>query len=671
MDKKKAENRIRQLRNKIRYNDYLYYVLNKPEISDAQYDKLMRELNELEELYPDLVTNDSPTQRVGAAPLEEFGTISHTKPMLSLDTALEEEDIHRFDERIKRELDIEDVVYVAEPKLDGLSVELVYENGYFIRGSTRGDGIIGEDVTENIKTIRSIPLVLRKGETPIPKMVAIRGEVIMRISDFEAFNKIIIQRGDQPLANPRNAAAGSLRRLNPTETAERPLDIFFYEIMDCKGMKISTQWTALQSLQNWGLKIIPFVDQCTHAKSLIQYRRTMSQKRDTLDYEIDGVVIKVNNLAFQEKLGVKSRSPRWAIAYKFPSRVEQTQVVDIMAQVGRTGTLTPVALLKPVDISGVTVSRATLHNQDFIDQLDVRIGDIVRVGRAGDVIPEISDVLTSKRTGKEKAFRIPSKCPVCGSKVVKDGAFQRCTGGLSCNAQLKRSIAHFASKGAMDIEHLGRKNVELLVDTGLVKSVSDIYTLTKETVSKLPRFAEKSAENLVEAINDSKNRNLARFIYALGIPNVGEHIARILADKFSNLYTLIQVSEEELLDIFEIGPEIAKSITSFFKEKRNLNEIEKLQYLHVKAVGEQRKQSQPRILTGRSFVFTGGLQTFARDEAKRIVEEHGGRAMSTVSKNTSYVVAGKNPGSKYDKAKKLGIAIINEKEFIKLIKNKK
>jgi DNA ligase (NAD+) len=423
-------------------------------------------------------------------------------------------------------------------------------------------------------------------------------------------------------------------------------------------------------LKNWGLKITPFVDTCKHAESLKQYHHTMSQKRDTLDYEIDGVVIKVNNIEFQEKLGVKARSPRWAIAYKFPSRIEQTQVVDIMTQVGRTGTLTPVALLKPVDISGVTVSRATLHNQDFIDELDVRIGDSVRVGRAGDVIPEVSEVLTSKRTGKEKLFRIPSKCPVCGSKVIKDGAFHRCTGGLSCSAQLKRSIAHFVSKGAMDIEHLGRKNVELLVDTGLVKSVSDLYFLKKETLSKLPRFAEKSAENLVDAIEESKNRDLARFIYALGIPNVGEHIARILADKYSNFDTLIAVNEEELLDIFEIGPEIAKSITLFFKEKRNLKEIEKMKNLHVNAVGERKKQSKSRILNDKSFVFTGGLQTFSRDEAKRIVKERGGRATSTVSKNTSYVVVGENPGSKYDKAKKLGLTIIDEKEFKKLIKYK-
>ena len=665
-NKESAKKRIEELRKEIRHHDYLYYVLNKPEISDAEYDRLMMELKKLEEQHPELITPDSPTQRVGAAPLEEFGTVRHTRPMLSLDTATDEEDIRRFDERIRKELNVEHVEYTAEPKLDGLSVELIYENGRFVRGSTRGDGLNGEDVTENIKTIRAVPLVLRSSELKTPTLLAVRGEVIMSISDFEELNKQLIQKNEQPLANPRNAAAGSLRRLDPSETAQRPLDIFFYEIMTVQGVKVESQWEALQCLKKWGLKTNPFTERCNGLDDIIRYHKKMLKIREKLEYEIDGVVIKVDRLDLQEKLGVKARSPRWAIAYKFPSRKEETQVMDIMAQVGRTGTLTPVALLKPVDVGGVTVSRATLHNQDFIDQMDVRIGDIVKVGRAGDVIPEVTEVIKSRRTGREKKYHLPSTCPVCGSKVIKDGAFYRCTGGLSCVAQLKRSIAHYASKAAMDIEGLGRKNVDLLVDNGLLKSVSDIYRLKKEDLIKLPRFAEKSADNLINAIEKSKEKNLARFVYALGIPNVGEHIAKILVDKFKSLENLMSASKEDLEQIYEIGPEIADSVTQFFKQKRNKEEIEKMKKMGVKATTEIVEKRKAGILNGKTFVFTGTLKDFSRDEAKKLVEELGGRTMSTVSKNTDYLVVGEKPGSKYEKAKKLGITIINEKKFKEL-----
>ncbi|MGF3554183.1 MAG: NAD-dependent DNA ligase LigA [Thermoplasmatota archaeon] len=668
MDKNEAKKRILQLRNEIRHHDYLYYVLDKPEISDEKYDELLKELKNLEEQFPDLITPDSPTQRVGGAPLKEFKTVVHTKPMLSLDTVLEKEELIRFDERIKKELNVKEVEYVAEPKLDGLSVELIYEDGIFIRGSTRGDGINGEDVTENIKTIKAVPLILRSNELKIPKMVAVRGEVIMNISDFEKLNKQFIQKNEPPLANPRNAAAGSLRRLDPSETAQRPLDIYFYEIMTISGMVIEKQWDALQCLKKWGLKVNQYVKKCKGINDAIEYHSKILKIRDKLDYEIDGVVIKINDIEYQNKLGVKARSPRWAIAYKFPSRKEITKILDITSQVGRTGILTPVALLKPVDVGGVTVSRATLHNQDFINQMDIRIGDFVKIGRAGDVIPEVTEVIKSKRTGSEKKYHIPSFCPVCGSKVIVDGAFYRCTGGLSCVAQLKRSIAHFASKGAMDIEHLGRKNVELLVDKGLLKSVSDIYKLKKEDLLSLPRFAEKSAENLINAIEKSKNRNLARFIYALGIQNVGEHMSKILADKFKSLDKLMNADEQELLSIYEIGPETVKSILSFFKEKRNIKEIENMKKLGVKAFFEKEKNEKAEILKDKNFVFTGELTSFSRDEAKKLVEELGGRVSSSVSKNTDYVVVGKNPGSKYEKAKKLGLKIINEEEFKKMIK---
>jgi len=667
MDKNKAEKKIVELKKKIRYHDYLYYVLDNPEISDAKYDEFMLELKNLEELYPDLITSDSPTQRVGSTPLEEFGTIVHTKPMLSLDTALDKKEIIKFDERIKKELNLKEVDYIAEPKLDGLSVEVIYENGNFVKGSTRGDGFNGEDVTENIKTIKAVPLILRNNELKPPKMIAVRGEVIMNISDFEKFNKKLIQKNEQPLANPRNAAAGSLRRLNPNETALRPLDIFFYEIMTISDIKIENQWNALQCLKKWGLKTNINAKICNSIDEVITYQIKMFEKRDELDYEIDGVVIKLNNIVYQNKLGVKAKSPRWAIAFKFPSRKEITQVLDITSQVGRTGTLTPVALLKPVDVGGVTVSRATLHNQDFIDKIDVQIGDFVKIGRAGDVIPEVAEVIKSKRTGKEKKYHIPEKCPICDSKVVIDGAFYRCTGGLTCIAQLKRSIAHFASKGAMDIEHLGIKNVELLVDQGLLKSVSNIYKLKKEDLIALPRFADKSAENLINAIENSKDKNLARFIYALGIQNIGEHIAKILASRFKSLEKLINANDQELLSIFEIGPETVNSIISFFKEERNLKEIENMKKLGVKAVILEEKIEKAGPLSGKKFIFTGTLKSFSRDNAKKILEGLDGRTTSTISANIDYVVVGNDPGSKYEKAKKLGLKIINEEEFKKMI----
>ena len=665
LSKEEAKKRIEELRKLIRHHDYLYYVLNKPEISDAEYDKLMLELKKLEEKYPEFITPDSPTQRVGGFPAEEFKTVTHTKPMLSLDSAFTEEDIRRFDERVKRELGVESVEYVVEPKLDGLSVELVYENGVFVRGSTRGDGINGEDVTENLKTIRAVPLRLREGRG-VPSLLAVRGEVIMHIDDFEELNKQLIERGEEPLANPRNAAAGSLRRLDPRETAERPLDIFFYEILFIEGVDIETQWDVLKRLKEWGLKVNRLVEKCSNIDDAVKYHERMAEKREKLSYEIDGVVIKVDRLEYHEKLGIKARSPRWAIAYKFPPREEETEIVDIVVQVGRTGTLTPVALLKPVDVTGVTVSRATLHNQDFIDQMDVRIGDKVKVARAGDVIPEVVKVLKEKRTGKEKKFHIPSRCPVCGSKVVKEGAFYRCTGGLACIAQLKRSIAHYASKGAMDIEGLGRKNVDLLVDSGLVRRLSDLYTLKKEDLLSLPRFAEKSAENLIEGIEKSKNQNLARFIYALGIPNVGEHMARVLAEHFKSLDNLMKASVEDLTSIHEVGPETAESIVSFFREKTNRDEIERMKKLGVKATVE-RVEKKKGLLDGKVFVFTGALKSFSREEAKSLVEELGGRAASSVSRNVDFVVVGENPGSKYDKAKKLGLKIIDEEEFKKMV----
>lgn len=663
MDREEAKKEIERLRKEINYHNYKYYVENNPVISDYEYDKLLERLKELEAQFPDLITPDSPTQRVGAPPAKEFKTVKHVKPMLSLDTINDVEEIFAFDNRIKKEIGINEVVYTAEPKMDGLSVELIYENGRYVRGSTRGDGLNGEDVTENIRTIRAVPLVLRDEEIKPPSFLAVRGEVIMHIKDFENFNKELIEKGEEPMANPRNAASGSLRRLDPRETAARPLDIFFYEIMRADGIEIKTQWESLQLLKKWGLKINPYSKRCKDIEEAIKYHEEMRKKREELSYEIDGVVIKVDEIKYQTLLGEKTRSPRWAVAYKFPPRKEETQVMDIIVQVGRTGILTPVALLKPVDVTGVTVSRATLHNEDYIKQKDVRIGDWVKVGRAGDVIPEVIEVVKEKRTGKEKIFSMPNKCPVCGSSVIKDGAYYRCTGGLSCIAQLKRSIIHYASKRAMDIEDLGGKTVELFVDRGIIKRISDIYKIKKEDLLGLPRFAEKSAENLLEGIEKSKEKGLARFIYALGIPNVGEHMARLLAENFKDIDKLMDVKEEELLAIREVGPETARSIVNFFREKTNREEIEKLKKAGIKMKYEEEKGK----LSGLTFVFTGTLKSFTRDRAKEIVEMLGGKTASSVSKNVDYVVVGEEPGSKYEKAKKLNLKIINEEEFKKLI----
>ena len=665
VSKEEAKKRIEWLRKEIWRHNYLYYVLNKPEISDEEYDKLMEELRELEEKFPEFITPDSPTQRVGAPPAKEFKSVRHVKPMLSLDTAKDEEEVRAFDRRIRKEIG-EDVDYVAEPKLDGLSVELIYEDGKYVRGSTRGDGINGEDVTENIRTIRTVPLVLRGEELKIPKMLAVRGEVIMHIKDFEEFNKELIQKGEEPLANPRNAAAGSLRRLDPRETAQRPLDIFFYEIMHYEGdgVKIEEHWEALQALKKWGLKVNPYAKKCKNIEEVIKYHDEMEKVRENLEYEIDGVVIKVNKLEHQRKLGEKTRSPRWAIAYKFPPRKEETQIMDIIVQVGRTGILTPVALLKPVDVKGVTVSRATLHNEDYIKEKDIRIGDWVKVARAGDVIPEVIEVVREKRKGDEKKFVMPDKCPICGSHVVREGAYYRCTGGLSCPAQLKRSIAHFASKNAMDIEGLGGKTVDMLVDRGLIRRISDIYRLKKRDLLHLPRFAEKSAKNLIDAIEKSKNKGLARLIFALGIPNVGEHTARLLAEKYKSIDKLMNASEAELLSIKEIGPETASSIVNFFNEEKNKKEIEELKKLGVKMEYEEEKEGK---LKGKVFVFTGSLKSFSREEAKELVEKQGGIVTNSISRNVDYVVVGEKPGSKYEKARELGLKIINEEEFKQLV----
>ncbi len=668
--------RVKKLREEIEYHNYRYYVLNSPVISDAEYDALMRELKELEEKYPELITPDSPTQRVGFKPAEGFKEVTHAEPMLSLDDAMNEEEVIEFDRRIKRFLGLpedEAIEYTVEPKIDGLAVELVYENGVFVVGATRGDGYVGEDVTNNLKTIKTIPLRLRKftEDAPdIPSRVDIRGEVFMTKEEFQRLNEERIQKGELPFANPRNAAAGSLRQLDPAITAKRKLDIFCYGIGKIEGYRFKTQWEVLQTLPKWGLKVNPLVKLAKNIKEAIEYHHEIEKIRENLPYEIDGIVIKVNDLSLWEKLGTKARSPRYALAYKFQPTQVTTQLIDVVFQVGRTGAITPVAILKPVQIGGVTVERATLHNEDFIKNLDVRIGDWVLVQRAGDVIPQIVMPIKEKRTGNEKEIKFPTHCPICGTKLVKKTgeAIWRCP-NPNCYASLVRKILHFASRNAMNIEGLGEKVARDLVDKGFVQNIADLYYLKLEDFMRLPGFAYKKAKNLYQAIQNSKKTTLARFIYALGIRHVGEAMAHLLAEKFKSLDKLMNASVVDLMSIPGVGYEVAKSIVDFFKNEENRKIIQKMLDAGVTFIDEEKEETEekPKILEGKTFVFTGALKSMTRDQAKKKVMELGGRVTDSVSKKVDYVVVGESPGSKYRKALQLGIKILNEEEFLKLI----
>ena len=684
MNEKEAIKELEKLREEINYHNHRYYILDSPVISDAEYDRLFKKLQELENNFPHLITPDSPTQRVGAMPLDEFKTIAHTIPMLSLNNANNVEEAREFDERVKRFLETkEEIEYVAEPKMDGLAIELVYVDGLFTAGSTRGDGYTGEDVTLNLRTVKSIPLRLLnktvekvkvEGEKtlplPIPARLEVRGEVFIPIKEFERLNREREERGEPAFANPRNAAAGSIRQLDSKITAMRPLDIYCYGIGALEGAKFKTHWEILHTLKGWGLKVNPFIKICKGIDEVIKYHEDMEEKRDRIPYELDGVVVKVNSLDLQDRLGILTRSPRWAVAYKFKARQETTRVKDIIVGVGRTGALTPVAILEPVEVGGVTVERATLHNQDEVDRKDVRVGDTVVVQRAGDVIPEVVMVIKEKRTGSEKPFRLPEKCPLCGSAVVKEGAIHRCTGGLSCPAQLKEGIRHFAAKRAMNIEGLGDKHIDQFVEKGVIKDVADLYSLKKEDIAELERWADKSAQNLLDQIEKSKDTTLARMIYALGIRQVGEHMAKVLANNFGSLDELMKASYDNLMEIHEIGPETAESIVTFLKEGHNRNVIEKLKRAGVKSPLTplfQRGVRGDLRFKGNQFVLTGTLSGFTRGEAKELIESLGGRITSSVSKNTDYVIAGAEPGSKYDKAVELGIKILNEEEFKDLL----
>lgn len=662
---------IDELRQTIRRHDFLYYVKDRPEISDAEYDRLFRRLVELETKHPELITPDSPTQRVGAPPLEELTKVRHEKPMLSLDSIVDESDVRAFDVRMKKELDVDTVGYTVEPKFDGLSVELVYDDGTFVRGATRGDGLTGEEVTVNLRTVRSLPLHLQ-GTEDLPEHLVVRGEVYMRLDDFQVLNKKITERGEEPFANPRNAASGSLRQLDSRITAGRPLALTCYEIMAYSGAEPESHWDELEALSQWGLPVPAHRQQCASIAQVLEFHRATEAIREQLPYEIDGIVVKVDRRSWQDRLGARSRSPRWAIAYKFAPRKEITVIQDIVVSVGRTGTLTPLALLKPVEVGGVTISRATLHNADEVARKDVRVGDTVKVERAGDVIPAVAERVPVQGERRREPFRMPDHCPVCGSAVAREGAYYYCTGQTVCPAQLKGAIEHFASKSALNIEGLGKKTVAQLVEQGLIHDLADLYLITKHQLLTLEGFADRSATLLLESIERSKAVSVDRFLMGLGIRQVGQHIARVLARHFGSLDAVMSADETELEQVREIGPEIAASLVSFFGEGRNRKVIERLKSAGVK-IEAQAPHAGPRgkiqqRLAGKTFVFTGGLEGYSRDDAKQLVENLGGVVASSVSKETSYVVVGKEPGSKLAQAQKLGISLLSEREFTALLK---
>ncbi len=677
MDHGSAARRVEELKAAILHHNQRYYQLDAPEITDTQYDALMRELQTLEMQYPDLAAPDSPTRRVGAPPLDKFATVAHLTPMLSLANAFSAEEIREFDRRCRRFLGSDETIrYIVEPKLDGLAVNLVYEHGTLVVGATRGDGAIGEDVTLNLRTIPGIPLVIpRRNENApggipvpiVPERIEIRGEVCIEREAFRNLNNRREAEGEAPFANPRNAAAGSLRQLDSRVTAKRPLTMFCYAIGAAQRTAFRTQGEVLRALAAWGFMVNDLIQPAADIDESIRYYQHIGEIRDGLPYEIDGVVIKVDDLALQERLGFVARSPRWAVACKFTAVGEQTVIEAIIVQVGRTGVLTPVAVMKPVRVGGVMVSRATLHNQDEIDRKDVRIGDTVVVQRAGDVIPEVVEVVKPLRTGAERPFVMPSLCPECGSRIVRlEGeAAHRCI-GMACPAQIRERIAHFVSRSGLDIEGLGEKMVTQLVTSGLIADPADLFFLTKEQLLGVERLAEKSASNLIAAIDRSKTPSLDRLIYALGIRHVGEQTAKRLASTYGTLPALVAATREELEKIRDIGPEVAASIARFFRELANLRVIEKLELAGLTPKEVSRPQSAP--LAGKSFVFTGTLGRMSRGEAKALVESLSGSVTSTITKTTDYVVAGEAAGSKLNRARQDGIAILDEEAFFALTK---
>ena len=659
------EQRITFLRKELHQHNHRYFVQDDPVISDAEYDRMMKELIELEEAWPQFSSPDSPSARVGSPPLDKFETVVHSVPMMSLDKGFSEQDLVGFEQRVQKNLNKETpVIFTAEPKIDGVAVELVYENGVLVMASTRGDGIKGEVITSNVKTIQTVPLRLQQiNQELVPSLLEVRGEIFISRENFQLLNEERVNRNLSPFANARNAAAGSLRQLDSSITAQRPLEIFIYNISDANVMKTRSQAETLKKLGQLGFRINPLILSEALLTDVMRYYRELEEKRLVLPYEIDGVVVKVDRFDDQQTLGATSRSPRWAIAIKFKALQERTRVVDVQVQVGRTGALTPVAHLEPVTVAGVTVSRATLHNEDEIRKKDVRIGDMIFVQRAGDVIPEVVKVILSERNGSEKQFVMPSVCPVCGSEVVRiqGEAVTRCI-NINCPAQVKANIKHFAAKGAFDIDGLGDKLIDQLVERNHIYSYADLFELSDCVLKDLDRMGEKSARNIVQAIADSKSISFARFLYALGIRHVGEHIARILAGAFDDIDAIAAAGREDLEAVEGIGPVVADSIVDFFAQAKNRETIDRL--LHNGIIIEKDKDIKGDApLAGMTFVLTGKLETMTRSQAKQRIERAGGAVTASVSSKTTYLLAGDAPGSKLDKARALGIQVINESVF--------
>ena len=666
MTRAEAAQRVAELRERIHHHDYLYYVEARPEVSDAEYDRLMRELVELEAAFPELVADDSPTQRVAGTPTDVFRPVAHQVAMLSLDNATAPEDLLEFEARLHRSLPGTRLAYVAEPKIDGLGVALLYERGRLARGATRGDGRVGEDVTPNLRTIRSVPMVLRGALAEVDQL-EVRGEVYMPRAEFAALNKALEEAGEATFANPRNAAAGAVRQKDPAVTARRPLDIFLYHVSRADALGFETYWDTLTAMRAAGLRTNPRAERHAAIADVARYCERLERERDALGYDADGVVVKVDALDHQRRLGSTTHHPRWAIAFKFAARQATTVIEAIEVGVGKTGILTPVAKLQPVELAGVVIRNVSLHNEDEIRKKDVRVGDTVLIERAGDVIPYVVQVVTAKRPAGAAAYAFPTRCPKCGGVAFRpEGeAYWRCMNS-ACPAQLKERLRHFGSRRAMDIEHLGERVVEQLVDTGLVKDVADLYTLGVEQVEALERQGEKSAANLIQAIADSRERGLARLLNALGIRLVGERVAQLLAKRFGSLERIAATSETELAEVHGIGETIARSVAAFFAEPTNRELITKLKERGV-VTEAPLTAAGPQPLAGKTFVLTGTLTALSREAARELIEQRGGQVKNTVSKKTDYVVVGEAPGGKVDDARRLGVAMLDEKQFLELV----
>ncbi len=667
MTKAEVQKEIERLRQEINYHNYRYYVLNDPVISDYEYDMLLKRLIKLEKQYPDLITLDSPTQRIGGEPIKEFKPVTHSILMLSLDNTYSYEELKDFDKRIRKS--VVEFNYIVEQKVDGVAVSLKYLDGKFVQGATRGDGTTGDDITQNLRTIKSIPLQLINPPKSLLNL-EVRGEVYLTKKQFEMLNREREENGEPLFANPRNAAAGSLKLLDPKLVAERKLDIFVHTIPKPPAKEFTSDFKTLEVLKKVGFKVIPHSDLLSSIDEVIDYCEAWQEKRHELPYEVDGMVVKIDEYAVREKLGETIKSPRWAVAYKYPPKQATTKILNIMFSVGRTGVVTPVAEMEPVFLSGSTISRSTLHNFDEIKRKDIRVGDTVIIEKAGEVIPQVVKVIADKRTGKEKPVIPPTKCPICQSHLVReaDEVALRCV-NASCPAQIKGRLLHFASRSAMDIEGLGTAMVEMLVDQNLVKDFADLYALKFDDIIKLERMGEKSTQNLLTAIENSKNRPYFRVLYALGIRHVGIHTARVLVSAFSSIDKLRNASKEKIAQVMGIGPVVAESIVNFFRDKENIRLIERLKKIGLK-FSEEPVVKDIKPLFGKTFVLTGTLKNYTREQASEIIISLGGNVSPSVSKKTDYVLVGDKPGSKYDKAKALGIRIISEDEFMRMIRTK-